>query len=223
MGEANATEDLAARWRDYADGVRKPRSCMHCGATRLWWDGRPTRTASVVCAGEVAHITGIVCRRVKCGVCKQSWRLRPPGMVPHKHYQLCVVAQASNRYVFSEQSTLTSVAAELGCSRRTVARWLGWLAAIAEPAVLLQRVLEAVDAPVVPRRVAHRAGKARGAIGRALLARVAEVVGLCEVLGSAWRLEPPGLRAVVERVLGNRSGVATYARPVIPELARSPA
>ena len=50
---------------------------------------------------------------------------------------------------------------------------------------------------------------------------VSELLGLCEALGSAWGLEPPGLRAVVARVVADRSGLATYARPLIPELARS--
>ena len=223
MDKAKTAASIRARWLAYADKVRKPRTCVCCGASRLWWDGRPTRNASVMCAGEVVHVTGIVCRRVKCRACKQSFRLRPPGLMPHKHYQLCVVARASSRYVFGQRSTLSSVAAEHGCARRTVKRWVCWLAAVAEPAVLLSKLREAVDAPVVPRasRVAQLVRKARYALGRVVLERAAEVLGLCEALGSAWGLEPPGLRAVVERTVGHRSGIATYARPLIPELARS--
>ncbi len=223
MNKAKSAARIEARWLAYADNVRKPRSCVHCGGSRLWWNGQPRRSASVVCADEVAHVTGIVCRRVKCGACKQSWRLRPPGLLPHKHYQPCVVARATSRYLWGERSTLTSVAAEHGCARRTVKRWLVWLAAIADPAVLLSKLREAVDAPVVPRasRVVQLVRKAGYALGRVVLERAAEVLGLCEALGSAWGLEPPGLRAVVERVVANRSGIATYARPLIPELARS--
>jgi len=135
-----------------------------------------------------------------------------------------VVARAVSRYLFEGRSTQTRVAAEHGCSRRTVGRWIRWVAAIAEPAMVMKKVLRAVDAPVVPRlrNVAQCARKARGGIGAAVLERAAEVLGLLEDLGSALRLEPPGLRAVLERVVGNRARVATYARPLIPEFARSP-
>jgi hypothetical protein len=62
-----------------------------------------------------------------------------------------VVARAVSRYLFDPAGTLTGVATEHGCSRKTVKRWLGWTAAIAEPETVLSKVVEAADAPLVPR------------------------------------------------------------------------
>ncbi len=216
-------EVIAQRWARYYETVEKPRDCIECDDGRVGWNGRRKRSASLVAADELVHVAQMWCRRVKCTRCGTSWTLRPPGLVPHKHYQLCVVARATSEYLWGEHSTLTAVAAAHGCARRTVKRWVCWLAAIADPAALLSKLREAVDAPVVPRasRVAQLVRKARYALGRVVLERAAEVLALCEALGSAWGLEPPGLRAVVERVVANRSGIATYARPLIPELARS--
>lgn len=70
------------------------------------------------------------------------------------------------------------------------------------------------------RAVAAVTRKARGALGRVVLERAAEVLALMERLCSGWELEPPGLRAVVRRLVGERSGIGTYARPAIPELVR---
>jgi len=221
-GESEA-EAIARRWADYERTVEKPAECIQCDDGRISWDGRRTRSASVMGADEVVvYVPELRCRRVKCSRCGARWTLRPPGLVAHKHYQLCVVARAASRYLWCARSTLSSVASEHGCARRTVRRWMTWVAAIAEPAALLAALRRAVDAPVVPRLrpVAQLTRKARSALCRVLLEQAAEVVALCEALGSARGQEPPGLRAVVEHVVAQRAGVATYARPLIPEFAR---
>ncbi len=221
MERADEIEALRARWIEYAASVAKPRACVYedCEGTRIAWNGSRVRGASVLLEGHVVHLADLPCRRAKCGVCKRSWTLRPPGMVPHKHYQPCVAARAVAQYVAQEQASLEQVARRHGCSRRTVARWVAWVAALVDPAVVLSKIVEVVDAPLRPSwspwtRVLERA--------RPLVRRAAEVLGLLEDLASAWRLEPPGLRAVLERVVGDHSGVATYARPLIPEFARGP-
>jgi hypothetical protein len=135
-------------------------------------------------------------------------------VICHKHYQPCVVAHAVGRYAFEQATTMQQVANEVGCARRTVARWRGWVPALGEPMVLVQKLVEATDAVVVPlvRAAAKRGGD--------VLRRAAQMLGLLEVLGSAWGLEPPGLRGVLCKLLRGRSGLATYARPQLPELAR---
>jgi hypothetical protein len=222
-GEVEKTaQELQERWRRYYENAEKPGQCIFCGGTRISWDGSRKRSASVLVLTVVVYVAELLCRRVKCAACRTSWTLRPPELVAHKHYQLCVASRATSRYLFEPGGTLTGVGSEHNCSRKTVKRWLGWTAAMAEPAIVMRKVLEAVDAPLLPRLrpVAQLARKARDAVGRAVLRRAAEVLGLMESLCSAWGLEPPGLRAIVKHVVGERSGIGTYARAAIPELVR---
>lgn len=214
--------EIERRWLFYYENAQIPRQCIYCGDTRVNFNGSRKRSASVLIVTVVVFLAELMCRRVKCGGCHKSWTLRPPELVAHKHFQLCVVAHAVSRYLFDPGSTLSGVATEHGCSRKTVKRWLGWTAAIAEPETVLSKVVEAVEAPLVPRlrAVAAVTRKARGVLGRVVLERAAEVLALMERLCSAWELEPPGLVAVVRRLVGERSGIGTYARPVIPELVR---
>jgi len=181
----------------------------------MWWNGRPTRSATVLGEeGDGVYLAEVVCRRARCGSCRTSLRLQPPGVICHKHYQPCVVARALGRYAFENATTMQEVANEVGCDRRTVGRWGGWVPALGEPTVLVQKVVEATDAVVVPlvRAAAKRGGD--------VLRRAAQMLGLFEVLGLVWGLEPPGLRGVLCKLLRGRTGIATYARPLIPELAR---
>jgi len=225
MAEAEVektAQQIEQRWRWYYENAERPRQCIYCGDTRINFDGSRKRSASVLVLEVVVFLAELLCRRVKCVGCHKSWTLRPPELVAHKHFQPCVVAQAVSRYLLEPHGTLSGAATEHRCSRRTVKRWLGWTAAMAEPATMLRKVVEAADSPVVPRpgAVASVARKARNALGSELLARAAEVLVLMESLCSAWELEPPGLRAVLRRIIGERSGIGTYARPLIPELAR---
>lgn len=170
--------------------------------------------------GVLVYLAGLTCRRVKCASCKVSWVLRPPGVIAHKQYQADVVALALAEYLLAKRSQ-EQVAARIGCSRRTVGRWIGWTAEMAEPDVLAAELLRATDEPVLPR--------AQGVPGIAWdeamaprPSRAGDVLGLMEALASAWGLAAPGLAGVLERVLRGRCGVATYRSPLIPEFARGP-
>jgi hypothetical protein len=181
------------------------------------WNGRPQRSATVLGGGgNGLHVPELVSRRARCTVCRASLRLHRPGVIAHKHYQPCVVAYAVSRYLFERSTTMQQVADEIGCDRRTVGRWLRWVSELGDPVVVLQKIVEATDAVVVPivRAVAKRAGD--------VLRRAAEMLGLFEVLDSVWGVEPPGLRGVLCRVLYGRTAVATYARSLIPDFARGP-
>jgi hypothetical protein len=214
--------DLQEGWQRSYENAEKPRHCIHCGGGRINFDGSRKRSASVLVLTVVLYVAELLCRRVKCAECHKSWTLRPPELVAHKHFQPCVAARAVSRYLFEPGGTLSGVGVEHNCSRKTVKRWVGWTAAIAEPAVLLREAVTAMDAPVLPRlrEVSQVVRKGRDAVGRGVLQLAARVLGLMEALGSAWELEPPGLRAVIRRVIGERSGICTYARPAIPELVQ---
>jgi hypothetical protein len=110
--------------------VKKPRCCPFCSCRRIYWNGHRERSASVMEGDCVSHFTDILCRRVKCAnpACGKSWTLRPPGLVPSRHYQLCVVASAVMQFLCDPHRTLTAIARAHQCCRRTVGRWLRWIA-----------------------------------------------------------------------------------------------
>lgn len=225
MNLEERAQHLRQGWEQFRLSVARPQACISCGHQgRICWDGNGLRGASVLVDGQMVHVTGMRYRRVTCRSCGEGWALLPPGMIPSKHYQPCVVASATSRYLFDEGASQDEIAAAHGCSRRTVGRWLRWVAGLAATAVLASMILAANGEVVLPglRRVAALARKARSAATRAMLERAAEILGLMEALGSAWGLEPPGLRSVLERVLGGRADLATHADPLIPDLARSP-
>lgn len=215
---------LKRRWQAFYASAAKPTWCIFCSGSHIWWNGWRQRTASVLIDEQVVHVDAVACRLVKCGdpQCRRSWTLRPPGLAPQRHYQLCVVAQAASTYLFDPAATQERVAASLGCARRTVGRWLGWLAEIATPADLLRHIVEASDAPEIPpmQEVMALARKAGTACRGQILENAARVLCLLEALGQALYLPPPGLQSVVERVLAGRSRVTTDHSPRILEFAR---
>lgn len=220
MDLPEAVEALRQRWNRFADEVKKPELCGSCSAPRVRWDGYRVRTASVLHDGAVHHVTGVRCRRVDCGACGRSWTLRPPGLAPRRHHQRGVVASAASRYLFEPAATREQVAEAHGCSRRTLGRWLCWLAGLAALSDLQRHVLDAAGEVILPpfREVADLARKAQVA-GRAVLERAAQVLTLVEQLGSAWGVQPPALGPVLEWVAGP-ADISTDARPSVPEFAR---
>ncbi len=198
-----------------------PDACVYCEDDHVVRNGSATRSASFLVDGEVLFLPEIPCRRVRCQTCKHSWRQRPPGLMPHRHYQPCVVAEGASRHLFDSAATLEATARRCGCSRWTVSRWLGWLGGIASAADLQARLVEVTGAPVVGLvcGVAALGSKAATEAGRQVLTRAAQVLCLLEALGAALGLEPPGLRSVLLRVIGDRARHTTYASPRIPEFA----
>jgi hypothetical protein len=221
MEGSNDVAEVLPAWARCADEVERPARCRACAHPRVHWDGVTERTATVQVGERAVHVTGIRCRRVRCAACHRSWQLRPPGLVPRRHYQLCVVAEAASQHLFAGDAQ-ERVAARRGCSRRSVGRWLRWIAECADPGALGAQLLAAVGAPVLPRlrALAPRLRALRDGARRALLERAAAVLELLEALALAQGLEPPGLRGVVARVLAGRDRITTYRTPLIPELAR---
>lgn len=213
---------IVQQWQQYYKTVQRPKQCLFCPGQRIHFNGSRCRSASVWADEQVVYISEIVCRRVKCNQCRHSWTLRPPGVIAHKHFQLCVLSRAMSDYLFDPGSRLSAVGQAYRCSRKTVKRWVCWTASIASAEHLLGRIVSATDAPLLPRlgQVTELCRKARDAAMQKVMQTAAQVLSLMECLCSALQLEPPGLKAVVHRVLGDRSGIGTYAQPIIPELVQ---
>jgi hypothetical protein len=228
MGLQEVARKLKEKWRRFFETVDKPVCCVFCQGSKVFWNGSRDRTASVKVEAEdesgVVHLTDVACRRAKCGTkgCRRSWTLRPPGLFPRRHYQLCVVASGTSEYLFEAKASLTSVAQRCSCSRHTVGRWLTWESEVANPCDLQRHLLEVSGEPLVlkERPVADLAHKAVNAVGRRILTAAAQVLVLLEALGVAVGYEPPGLRSVIEAVVNDRDRVTTYASPSVPDFGR---
>jgi len=94
--------------------------------------------------------------------------------------------------VLNENVCDSTVAKEHGCHRRTLLRWVARIAAVAEPAELLRRVLLESQTPVIPSPppvVRPRSSAALQALGQ----RAVWVLCLLEALTSLFGIVPPGL------------------------------
>ena len=167
----------------------------------------------------MVYLSDVVCRRVKCAnrQCKKSWTLRPPGLIARRHYQLCVVASAARQFLFESQSTLTSVASAHQCCRRTLGRWLHWIAGIANPSSVIRRLGAVLSTEVFA--VRDNSG-ANGTAARKVFKRAARVFCLLDALGRACGHKDAPFGKLIEEILSGRDRVATYRFPLIPELAR---
>lgn len=211
------TESVDAR----DGGCQRPIECIFCHSTRVWWNGRSERTASVIQGDHVKHVTGIVQRRARCASCRDSWIVRLLKMFPARHFQLEVVAEALAQYLFNANATQHGVAAWATCAVRTLRRWIGWVGSVTTPRELVARLVELTGQPVRLKNPMGETLQKGACASRRLLARTAGWnLVLLEAIGAAIGLEPPGLRAVLLRVVGDRSGVTTYARPAFPEFAQ---
>ena len=214
-------DKIKEQWGHFFETVEKPSNCIFCEGTRIYWNGQRERTASVLTGDEVVYLTDILCKRVKCAKpeCSRSWTLRPPGLMPRRHYQLCVVAHGVIQFFADPLESLTSVAEAHCCSRRTIGRWLHWIAGIAEPSDLLRRLYHvskkavlctAVKAYEIFKRVPNKI----------IFQKTVKNFCFLEALGSAYRYSPNGLRCMIETAIANRDRITTYRYPFIPELAR---
>ncbi|MCK4727644.1 MAG: hypothetical protein KAT27_01860 [Desulfobacterales bacterium] len=223
MNLAKAGQKFKQQWDRFFKTAEKPLCCIFCEGTKIYWNGQRERTASVLIGDEVVHLTDILCKRVKCAnpECKKSWTLRPSGLMPRRHFQLCVVANATSKFLFDPQATLTLVANAHRCCRRTVGRWLDWIAGIAAPADLIRRLLNVSKdaASNTAFKVSDIVQKA-ASTAKKIFERTAKNLCILEALGTAYGYEPPSLRGVVEAAISNRDRVTTYHRPFIPELAQ---
>jgi hypothetical protein len=222
MSLHKGSEEYKEAWDQFLETVNKPGCCPLCQGSRIYWNGYRERSASVLDGDKVAYLSDVLCRRVKCAnrQCKKSWTLRPPGLMPGRHYQLCVVASALREVLFQPQSTLTSVAAAHQCCRRTLGRWLHWIAGIAKPSILIRRLHRLGTLSSTELFAVRDNSRAMGTRSRKIFERTARVFCLLEALGRAYGYEKSPLARLIEEILSGRNRVTPYRFPAIPELAR---
>lgn len=213
-----AVDQLRQSWAEFFEGVKRPRECVFCPGERIWWNGRRVRSASGLVRGRTVHVTGVSCRRVKCASCARSWALLPPGLLPGRHFDLAITAEALAGYLFEEGASQASVAESLAISPRTLGRFVRHTAQVAEPGLLERLLLRVSGTPILARLepVKNLARKARSAAGRLLLERAGEVLCLLEALAGALGRPFPGLSALLSAVVCGRRGLTSYQAPAIP-------
>jgi len=203
------------------DDCQRPTECIFCPSTRVWWNGRHERTASILERDQVVHVAGIIQRRARCASCHDSWVVRWLKLFPGRHFQLEVVAEALAQYLFNADATQHEVAAWATCAVRTLRRWIEWVGKVSTPRELVARLTELTGQPVRLKNPMGETAHKGGSDARRLLARIAAWnLVLLEGIGAALGQEPPGLRALLLRVVGDRASVTTYARPTIPGFAQ---
>ena len=222
MSVHKGSAELKKAWEQFFETVDKPCSCPFCQGQRIYWNGYRERSASVLEGEKVVYLSDVLCRRVKCAnrQCKKSWTLRPPGLMPGRHYQMGVVANAARHFLFDPHSTLTSVADAHQCCRRTLGRWLHWVAGIAKPSALIRRLrrLGALSRPEV--FAVRDTSRAMGTRSRKIFERTARVFSLLEALGKACGYKEAPFGGMIEEIFSGRDRVTPYRFPAIPELAR---
>lgn len=154
----------------------RPVACPWCSATRVWFDGWRVVFAVVLADGSPHRFDdGLPIQRVCCAACDVSWALRPPFLYPHRTFEPDVSEAAALAYLSAPESTYASVAGGMGCSPRSVWRWIGWLASILVPAAIVATVAQlhaaAPVAAVIPREVPEGHPKARSPERAAVLLR----------------------------------------------------
>ena len=202
---------------------QRPAACIFCSGPRVWWIGFHERSASVLEGDDVVYVRSIVFRRARCASCRDSWIVRALKFVPGRHFQLDVVGVAVARYLFDADATQRSVACWARCAERTIRRWIEWIGAVVTPRELVAR-LTAISGQPVRLTMPPMTGLSRSGVTnvhRTSYRIAAWNLVLLEGLAAALSLEPPGLRSVLLRVIGDRAGATTYARPALPELAPS--
>jgi hypothetical protein len=78
--------------------------------------------------GQPTFESEVRCRRLRCGSCDHGWAVLPRPFVARRHYQPAVIARGVALRLRGE--SLAGVARLLSCSRRTVGRWIEWLASV---------------------------------------------------------------------------------------------
>jgi len=121
-------------------GPPRPTQCVFCDGVRVWFNGWRQVFPTLMIDGRPQRPPeGIMLRRVRCGrrECRRSWTLRPPWLYPHRSLIPDVAEAAALAYLREPATSYAAVATTFGCARITVWRWVGWLAALATPAMLV--------------------------------------------------------------------------------------
>jgi hypothetical protein len=175
----------------------RPAQCVFCDGIRVWFNGWRRVFPTLLVDGRPHRPPdGIALRRVRCGrrECRRSWTLRPPWLYPHRSLEPDITEAAALAYLLEPATSYATVATAFGCAWITVWRWVGWLAALAPPAMLLARAarLAAPGGPepgLLPREVSA-AARARSTARARTVRAAAQVLVALAVLHRA-QPEPP--------------------------------
>lgn len=103
-------------------------------------------------------------QRVVCSQCSLSWTLRPSFLYPFVSLQPDVAESAALAYLSDANATYKQVGANIGCSARTVWRWVGWVARFLSAPELLSEAERSTgggqSVTVVPKQVPQNHVKA---------------------------------------------------------------
>lgn len=175
----------------------RPGQCLFCDGERVWFNGWRRVLITLLVEGQ-PHRPGdwVLLQRVRCArrACRRSWTVRPAWLYPHRSLEPDVAEAATLTYLLDPRATYTAVATAFGCAWVTVWRWVGWVAALVAPAVLLARAarLDArggVEPGALPRAV-PAAGRARSTARARTVLQAAQVLVALALLHRA-QPEPP--------------------------------
>jgi len=174
----------------------RPGPCVFCDGERVWFNGWRRVLITLLVDGQPHRPDDWVpLQRVRCGrrECGRSWTLRPGWLYPHRSVEPDVAEAAALAYLLQPHATYATVARAVGCAWITVWRWVGWIAGLVAPAVLLARAarLDAAgaDPAVLPREVSA-AARARS-VARARAVEQAAHVLVALALWHRAQPEPP--------------------------------
>jgi hypothetical protein len=175
----------------------RPTQCVFCDGARVWFNGwRRVFPTLLVDGRPLRPSEGVALQRVRCarGECGRSWTLRPPWLYPHRSLEPDVTEAAALAYLLDPHTTYASAATACGCAWITVWRWVGWLAALAAPAMLLATAARlgtpgGAEPGLLPREV-PAAARARSTARARTVRQAAQVLAALALLHRA-QPEPP--------------------------------
>lgn len=175
----------------------RPAQCAFCDGERVWFNGWRRVLITLLVDGQPHRPDDWVpLQRVRCArrTCRRSWTLRPAWLYPHRSLEPDLAEAAALAYLLDPRATYVSVATAFGCAWVTVWRWVGWIAALVAPAVLLARAarLDArggAEPRALPRAV-PAAARARSAARARTVLQAAQVLVALALLHRA-QPEPP--------------------------------
>lgn len=206
----------------------RPEPCRRCGAAG-WWNGWRTIKNEVVRDAEGAIVVreGVARRRARCsrqGRGCGSWTVYPQDAYPHRVFQLSVVSSAVAAVALGGE-TRTKAAARHQTSRRSVARWVGWIGSLVEVPSLV-RFCACLDPQGQPPPVLA-SGKDNRAVTRAgtILRLLDHLAGLLREHGALGARELPALAAILSHQLerfGEWRRLTGFSPPLRVDIAFAP-
>jgi hypothetical protein len=175
----------------------RPAPCVFCDGARVWFNGwRHVFPTLLVDGRPHRPPEGVALQRVRCAqdACGRSWTLRPPWLYPHRSLEPDVAEAAALAYLLDPPTSYAAVATAFGCAWITVWRWVGWLAALVAPAVLVATAARlgtpgGAEPGLLPREV-PAAARARSTARAHAVRQAAQVLGALTLLHRA-QPEPP--------------------------------